>query len=59
MGRKTQFLREILRNFRKFSKNFLNKIATNALFSNNFFKLTKHELIFRAFGRKIQIVGKF
>ena len=39
---------------------FLKKIAKNALFLHIFGKnLTNNALIFRAFGRKTQIVGKF
>ena len=50
---------EILRKFRKFSKNFLRKfrkILVLAYLSKN---LTNHALIFCAFGRKTQIVVKF
>ena len=50
---------EILRNFRKFSKDFLENLENSiilAYFSKN---LTNNALIFRAFGRKLQILGKF
>ena len=51
--------RAILRNFRKFSKisleNFEKSIIL-ACFSKN---LTSHALLLSAFGRKLQIVGKF
>ena len=47
-------------NFRKFAKKFRKKIATNALFEHILQKnLANHSLIFRAFGRKTQIIGKF
>ena len=54
---------KLLGNFEKFSKifkKFLKKIPKNQLIQHIFQKkLTNHALIFRAFGRKTQIVGKF
>ena len=49
---------EILWNFRKFS-NFFRKFRKMHYFSIFSKNLTKHALIFRSFGRKIQIIGKF
>ena len=50
----------LLQSFEKIFKNFPKKIAKNALFCHIFQKnLTNHSLIFCAFGRKTQIVGKF
>ena len=59
LDEKHKFL-EKFEEFSKIFKQFLKKIAKNALslhiFQN---KLTNHALLFRAFGRKLQIVGKF
>ena len=49
-------LLDMLRKFSKIFKNFLRKIAKNALFY--FKKLTNHALNFCAFGPKTQIAGK-
>ena len=50
----------LLESFEKIFKNFHKNIAKNALFLHNFQKnSTSHALIFCAFGRKTQIVGKF
>ena len=47
-------------NFRKFSKKFLLKISTKMNYLGLFSKKNKNPaLIFRSFGRKIQIVEKF
>ena len=49
-----------LESFEKIFENLPKKIAKNALFLHIFQKnLTNHSLIFCAFGRKTQIVGKF
>ena len=49
----------ILRNFRKFSKNFYRKFRKVNYFSIFSKSLANNALIFFAFGRKLQIVGKF
>ena len=46
------YFEKIFENF----KNFIKKIAKNAYISKT---LTNHVLLFRAFGRQMQIVGKF
>ena len=57
---KNAISRRFFRKFSKIVKFFLQKIAKNALFLQIFQKhLTNYALIFCAFGRKAQIVGKF
>ena len=46
----------LLESLRKFSLENCEKFIVLVYFSKN---LTNHALIFRAFGRKLQIVGKF
>ena len=51
---------KFLRKFEKIFKRILKKIAKNPLFLAYSLKtFTNHALIFRLFGRKTQIVGKF
>ena len=50
---------EILRNFRNFSKNSSENFEKSIILAYFSKSLTNHALIFRAFGRKLQIVGKF
>ena len=48
------------KSFEKILKNYLQKIAKNALFKHIFRKnLTNHALIFCAFGGKSQFIGNF